>query len=60
MKSAGARVRRKKSGTFEKFEWIRKDSLPRLKMFPLSYKDNEQAVRDVESKLASIDPVTIP
>ena len=57
--SAGAKVQRKKSGTFEKFDWIRRDALPRLKMFPLSYKDNEQSVRDVETKLANIAPVIV-
>jgi deoxycytidylate deaminase len=55
--SAGARVRRKKTGSFNRSEWIRKEALPRLKMFPLSYRENEQAVRDVEAKLAAIDPV---
>jgi deoxycytidylate deaminase len=58
--SAGARVRRKKPGTFEKFEWTRKEALPRLKMFPVSYKDNELAVRAVEATLAAIEPVVVP
>lgn len=57
--SAGARVRRKKSGTYEKVDWNRKDALPRLKMYPLSYRDNEQAVKEVEAKLAAIEPVSI-
>lgn len=58
--SSGARLRRKKSGTFEKVDWVRKNALPRMKMFPLSYKDNEQAVREVQEKLAEIEPVIVP
>lgn len=57
--SAGAKVRRKKSDSCEKIEWIRKEALPRLKMFPLSYKDNEQSVRSVEATLAVITPVIV-
>lgn len=57
--SSGARVKRKKPDSFEAAEWNRKNALPRLKMYPLSHRDNEVSVQKVRKVISAIKPVVI-
>lgn len=53
--SAGEKLRRKKSGSFEKVEWIKETSRPRLKMFETTYTMNENLVK--EQAVAAISKI---
>ena len=56
--SVGGTVRRKKKNTFAKEKWERKNARPRVKMFPTSYRENENTVaseaHEVFSHMATI------
>ena len=43
--SIGGKMRRKSQGTSNKIEWDRNSARPRVKMFPSSYMENEEAAR---------------
>lgn len=57
--SAGAKMRRKESGSENKVAWDRGAALPRLKMYPVSHRDNEKAVEIVLDVIKKIEPITI-
>jgi len=58
---AGARVRRKGTDGTSTVEWSRETALPRVKVLPTSYYDNESVVTAQAAELlARIDPVVIP
>lgn len=58
--SFGAKIIRKKDGSAEKSEWNREKALPRIKVLPQSYIDNELSVAE-EAKIAieSIEAIAI-
>jgi deoxycytidylate deaminase len=57
--SAGAKMRRKESGSENKATWDRGSALPRLKMYPVSHRENESSVGNVLDVLGKIEPIRI-
>jgi deoxycytidylate deaminase len=58
--SAGEKIRRKKSGSFQKAEWNKLTARPRLKAFSATYLKNENTVKkEAEKSLSKIKKIVV-